>query len=101
MGIKLSDADMSICHTLPGKKDTPNIVVRLTNRKIKNRIRKQAKHLKGTNVYINEHLTAKDRTIAAEARKLRKEQKIVNTWTRNCQIYIKLRGRNGQSNLSL
>ena len=60
MGISLMDADVSTCHTLPGKKDTPNIVIRLANRKVKNKILRQAKQLKGTNVYINEHLTAKN-----------------------------------------
>ena len=40
MGITLSDTDVSICHTHPGKKDSPNIVVRLTSRRIKTRILK-------------------------------------------------------------
>ena len=43
MGISLMDADVSTCHTLPGKKDTPNIVIRLANRKVKNKVLRQAK----------------------------------------------------------
>ena len=101
MGIQLSDTDVSICYTLPGKKDTPNIVVRLTSGKVKNRILKRAKYLKGTNVYVNEHLTAKHREIAATTRKLRKDQKIINTWTRNCQIFIRLSNGNGNSNIKM
>ena len=89
MGVQLQENDVSICHTLPGKKETPNIVLRLTSRKAKNKILKQTKQLKGTNVYINEHLTKKNMSIAATARKLRKEKKILNTWTRNCKIFVK------------
>ena len=49
----------------------------------------QAKKLKGTNIYINEHLTKKNAAIAKEARRLRKENKIISTWSRNCKIFIK------------
>ena len=95
MGVRLLSTDVSICHTLPGKKDIPNIVLRLTNRKAKNKILKEARQLKGTNVYINEHLTKKNMTIAATARRLRKEKKILNTWSRNCKIFVKI-NQNGQ-----
>ena len=95
MGIQLTESDISVCHTLPGRKDIPNIVVRFTCRKIKNKILKHARHLKGTNIYLNEHLSAKNQELAATARKLRKEQKVLNTWTRNCQIFIKLKNDGG------
>ena len=65
----------------------------LTHRKVKNRILKRAKY--------KCILTAKYREIAATARKLRKEQKIVNTWTRNCQIFIRLSNENGNSNVKM
>ena len=95
MGVRLLSTDVSICHMLPGKKDIPNIALRLTNRKAKNKILKEARQLKGTNVYINEHLTKKKMTIAATARRLRKEKKILNTWSRNCKIFVKI-NQNGQ-----
>ena len=101
MNIQLTDNDVSVCHTLPGKKEVPDIVLRLNNRKIKNRLLRQARQLKGTNVYLNEHLMAKNREIASAARQLRKEQKIQNTWTRNCQIYIKMTSRNGHSSVKV
>lgn len=49
----------------------------------------QAKKLKGTNVYINKHLTKKNGGIAREARMLRKQKKITGTWTRNGNVWIR------------
>ena len=43
MGVRLLSTDIWIHHTLPGKKDMPNIVLRLTNRKNKNKILKEAR----------------------------------------------------------
>ncbi|KAK7915580.1 hypothetical protein WMY93_011341 [Mugilogobius chulae] len=52
----------------------------------------QGRNLKGTNVYINEHLTKKNADIAKQARLLRKQNKIQATWTSNCRVFIKLNG---------
>ena len=41
------------------KKPIPNIVIRFTNRKIKNNILCHGRDVKGCSVYINEHLTSK------------------------------------------
>ena len=43
MGIQLSETDISVYHTLPGRKDIPNIVVRFICRKVKNRILRHAR----------------------------------------------------------
>ncbi|KAJ8386339.1 hypothetical protein AAFF_G00174360 [Aldrovandia affinis] len=81
------------CHTLPRKDSpTPAIIVRFVNRKHKTGLLKQGFKLKGTDVYVNEHLTKKNADIAKEARTLRKEKKIKATWTRNCKVLIKLNG---------
>uniref|UniRef100_A0A096M2W2 L1 transposable element RRM domain-containing protein n=1 Tax=Poecilia formosa TaxID=48698 RepID=A0A096M2W2_POEFO len=56
----------------------PVIVMRFTNRKHKNELLKQGRKLKGSNVYINEHLTKVNADIA------RKQKKIQSTWTSNC-----------------
>lgn len=53
---------------------------------------RNARKLKGTGVYVNEHLTKKNADIAKDARFLRKTKKIQDTWTRNCKILIKLNG---------
>ena len=53
---------------------------------------KQGRNLKGTNVYMNEHLTKKNADIARQARILRKQEKIQKTWTASCKVFIKLNG---------
>lgn len=92
--IKIHSNYISACHTLPRKdrKAKPAIIVRFVNRKYKTELLKHAKKLKGTGVYINEHLTKKNAEIARQARILRKEQKIQSTWTRNCKVMIRLNG---------
>lgn len=49
----------------------------------------QAKKLKGTNVYLNEHFTKKNGDIAREARMLRKQKKITATWTQNGNVWVR------------
>lgn len=48
--------------------------------------------LKGSNVYLNEHLTKSNAEIVRKARYLREQKKIQATWSSNCKIYIKLNG---------
>lgn len=89
--IHIQYEDISICHTLPAKSEKfkPSIVIRFISRKARNNLIMQAKKLKGTNVYINEHLTKKNGNIAREARLLKKQKKIVATWTRNGNIWVR------------
>ena len=91
--IHIKSESIAACHPLPRKDGAiPAIIVRFVNRKHKTELLKQAKKLKGTNVYINEHLTKKNGEIAREARKLLKQKKILATWVRNCKILIRLKG---------
>ena len=92
--IDLDSENISACHSLPRKDKNakPTIVVQLTNRKYKINLLRQAKKLKGTGVYINEHLTKKNAEIARHSRILRKQNKIQATWTRNGKTFIKLNG---------
>ena len=92
MGITLKESDISACHTLPSKKTIPNIVIRFTNRKIKNNILRHGRDLKGSSIYINEHLASKNSKTAATARQLRKDKRILNTRTKNCKVFIKMIG---------
>lgn len=93
-GISVSNEDIEACHILPRKdKQKPaTVIMRFVNRKKKSALLRQGRKLKGSNVYINEHLTKKNADIARVARLLRKQNKIQSTWTSNCRIYIKLRG---------
>ena len=50
---------------------------------------RSARKLKGTHVFINEDLTKTRATIAWEARTLKRERKISDTWTRDGVIFVK------------
>ena len=41
-------------------------------------------------VFINEHLSKKNSEIARAARLLKKNNKILSTWTRNCCVFVKV-----------
>ena len=69
-----------------------NIIVRFVNKKSKLKVLKNVRKLKGSNVYINEHLTQKNGEIAQKARLLRRQGKICNTWTRDCNVFVKTIG---------
>ena len=96
--IEVDSRNIVACHTLPrknGKNEKnakPAIIVRFANRKQKEELLRQGKKLKGTDVYLNEHLTKKNGEIAKEARILRKKEKIRSTWTRNCKVLIRTNG---------
>lgn len=62
------------------------------NRKHKIELLRKAKKLKGTGIYVNKHLTKKNTDIDRQARILRKQNKIQATWTRNCNVMIRLNG---------
>ena len=53
--------------------------------------------LKGTGIYVNEHLTKRNADLARAARELRKAGKIQSTWTRDCKVFIK----NGEGKIIL
>ncbi len=79
-------------NTLPRRNGgaKPAIVVRFVNQKHRAELLRQARKLKGTGVYLNEHLTKKNDDIARRALILRKQNKIQATWTRNCKVIIRL-----------
>ena len=52
---------------------------------------KMQKKLKGTNVYINEHLTKYNSDLAHKVRKYKKMGLITSTRTHNCAVMIKTR----------
>lgn len=92
--IDIEKENIEACHTLPvknqrGKTVKSPIIIRFTNRKHKIDLLKQGKNLKGTSVFINEHLTKKNADIAKKARSLKKQNKIQATWTMNCKVFIK------------
>ncbi len=91
-GIEVDLNNIEACHPLPRRNDgnTSAIIMRFVNRKHKSALLKQGRKLKGTNVFINEHLTKRNSDIARKARNLKKQGKIQSTWTNNCKVLIKL-----------
>ena len=88
-GIEVDLNNVEACHPLPRRNDsnTPAVIMRFVNRKHKTALLKQGRKLKGTNVFINEHLTKRNSDIARKARNLKKQGKIQSTWTNNCKIH--------------
>lgn len=93
-GLQVDGDNIEACHPLPRRNagDKPGIIMRFVNRKHKTALLRQARKLKGSNVFINEHLTKHNADIAKKARHLRKQGKIQNTWTTNCKVFIRLNG---------
>ena len=92
-GIQIRDTEISACHTLGKRRQdgTQNVIVRCVSRKTKVHVLKNAKKLKGTGIYVNEHLTRRTGEIARVARDLRKRGKLLSTWTRDCKVFVKSR----------
>ena len=63
-------------------------VISLNNSKIKSSILKNKNQLKDTNIYIQEFLDNSTNNIFFNTRKLRSENKIINTWIYNNNIFI-------------
>ncbi|XP_077394048.1 uncharacterized protein LOC144031131 [Festucalex cinctus] len=92
-GIIVKSKHIQECYTLPsGGRKPPMVFMTLTNRKNKIALLKQDPKLKGKNVFLNENLTKKNAEIARKARQLRKDGKIMATWTANCKVFIKTQG---------
>lgn len=72
--IYLDCADIEAGHTLPRRNthDKQAVIVRFAHREHKNSLLKQCKKLKGSNVFMNEHLTKQNVDIAQKANNLNK-----------------------------
>lgn len=89
-GITFDCGEIEACHTLSSKtKNTPPAkIIRFPNRKKKNALLKQGWTLKGSYVYINEHLTITRLRVCT----LKKLKRIQANWTFNCMIITKQNG---------
>ena len=63
-------------------------VISLTNSKIKSYILKNKNQLKDKNTYIQEFLDNSTNNVFFNSRKLRSENKIINSWIYNNNIFI-------------
>lgn len=102
-GMEVNSDNIEACHPLKhiDKSKPPAIILRFANRKFKNDLLRQGSKLKGSDVYLNEHLTKCNGEIAKRARYLRKQKKIQDTWSYNCKISVKLNGTPEQAKVLL
>ena len=78
--IPIDSKSIAACHTIPQKQNNrPNIIIQFVSRKNKIEVFKLARKLKGTGVYVNEHLTKRNVEIVRQARILRKGKQIQDT----------------------
>ena len=87
LDVPLVSSDISVALRLRSQE----VIVRFTNRKIRNDIYAARKKLRNAHekVFINEHLTPSKATVFKEARELTKRKNIKSSWTYNGNIYIK------------
>ena len=93
--VQLTKHDFVRSHRVGRKseeKDTPRavIIVRFTSHNTKVAVMRNARKLKGTHIFINEDLTKVRSTIAWEARSLKRESKVADTWTRDGIVFVKV-----------
>ena len=95
MNATVAPSDISACHQLPTTRKVggertqkKNVIVKFT----KDEILRNGRLLKGSQVYVNEHLTKKTADLAKLARDLRTENEMAATWTRNCKVFVRSLG---------
>lgn len=94
--IDIAREDISISHPLRaprainGRQAPPTIIVRFARRESRNRMFERRKYLKGSNIFLEEHLTKSNSTLLFEARKLKQEGKILACFSSNCKPVAKL-----------
>ena len=94
--IPIDSSDMSICQPFKSKYASnmkPSIVLKLKSRKTKQKILSNAKKLRGSDVYINEHLTRHNADLARKAREYKRKGLILSTWTKNYNVIIRTKGQ--------
>lgn len=102
LDINIGPIDISAAHFLPRRRNqgasssaTPgrsssSIIVRFNSKNTRDQVFGARKSLKGSRIYINDHLTMKNNELFARARHLLKENKLAGTWTSNGHDYAKL-----------
>ena len=96
--VRVADHDVVRSHRVGRKtedRQTPrDVIVRLTTHNMKATIMQSARKLKGTRIFINEDMTKTRATIAWEARNLKRDKKILDTWTRDGVVFVKTEENN-------
>lgn len=95
LGITVADSDINTVHRLArnigtntGSNTTkpPPILLQFTNRSIRTQVLAKRKLLKGKNVLITEHLTAKKSQLLKKASELVTQRKLLSAWSHDGKI---------------
>ena len=88
--VSVKEKDIVAIHKLQKRRDgVEPVLVKFTTSTMKRCIMSQRKELKGTKIYLNDHLTKANVEIEKKARKLRIKGSLNSTWTQNGRIFIK------------
>lgn len=91
--ITVCERDISVAHSFKTPHNNKSIIImKMSNRRAKTNILKHGKNLKGTDVYVNEHLTRKNSELYRIARLLKRNRLIKFTFTRNCKVFARTNG---------
>lgn len=94
IGVPLNyKVDIQAAHRNPSKSAVKPIIVRFTNRQVRNAFIKAAKNkklkLKNNNIYVNDHLSPSNSKLYYEARMLVRAKKLKASWTTAGKIFVK------------
>ena len=92
MGLQLQLSDLQRSHRVgPIESGNRGIIVRFVSYRVRAQVLKARSKLKGTGIYVNEDLTKRRNNLAFLARQLKKQNKVVDTWTYDGKIFVKHR----------
>ena len=84
--------DITAIHELPARRDGKRpIIVQFLSADKKTEIMMKRRLLRGTDIYLNDHLSALNAEMFREARRLKREGKVDQAWTMNCSVFVKRR----------
>ena len=90
LNVPLNDLEITAVHDLPKwKNGTQPVIVQLLSPDKKNALMRKHAMLRGSKVYVNDHLSQTNSDLFREARRLKKDNNVFSAWIMNCKIFIK------------
>ena len=90
--VKVKDSEILAIHKLRKRRDgIEPVLVQFSHNTIKRSLMKERKKLRGSDIYLNDHLTRMNSDLEKKARIMKKEGQIHSFWTINGRIFIKTR----------
>ena len=92
LGVQIQLSDIQRSHRV-GPKEASNraIIFRFVSYRVRTSVLKARSKLKNTGIFVNEDLTKRRNRLAYLARQLKKNNKIVDTWTYDGKVFVKYR----------